>query len=217
MDKMLPLLAIETTGELCSVALIIDKNSIIEMNYMQKHIHSKLLITMVDVVMKSAGIQVKDLKAIAVSEGPGSFTGTRIGFSAAKGLAFGSGLPLIPVPSFDAFAYQISKHLQPDVKFIIANTASVEKIYVSKYLGQGNSYTVLEDVKLISKNDFYDFCNDINLIYGNFGERQIYLSALYVGLWAYLFGKDLLTFDYDYLEPEYFGNPFIGDAGSSKP
>ena len=212
MDKMLPLLAIETTGELCSVALILEHNSVVDINYKQKHIHSKMLIEMIDTVMNSSGLQLKDLRAIAVSKGPGSFTGVRIGFSAVKGLAFGAGLPLIPVPTFDAFAYQIAGHLQSETKYIIANIASVEKLYVSKHVAKEKSYITLEKVNLISKKDFSIYCDKIDLVFGSISERPVYLNASSVGWWAYLFGKDLLTFDYDYLEPEYFGNPFLGNT-----
>ena len=209
MDNILPLLAIETTGELCSSALILDETNYVEMNFLQKHIHSKKLIEMIDVLMNSAGLTAQDLKSIAISSGPGSFTGIRIGFSAAKGLAFGAELPLIPVNTFDAFAFQISASLSSGTKFIIANKASSEELYVSKNVVAEGNFKSLEPVKVIPSDKFGEFQENIKLVFGNFGNKPVYLNASSVGKWAYLFGKDLLTFDYDYLEPEYFGNPFL--------
>ena len=209
MNNILPLLAIETSGELCSTALIFDEKTYVEMNYMQKHVHSKKLIEMIDVLMNSAGLTVKELGSIAISSGPGSFTGIRIGFSAGKGLAFGAGLPIIPVPTFDAYAYQISESLSVGTQFIIANKASSEDLYVSKSIVKENKFVVSEEVKVISSEKFPEFQEKIDIIFGNYSKREIYLKASSIGRWAYLFGKDLLTFDYDYLEPEYFGNPFL--------
>ncbi len=209
MDKILPLLAVETTGELCSTALLFDENSFVEMNYLQKHIHSQKLVEMVDAVLKAADFRINNLKAIAISVGPGSFTGIRIGFSAVKGLAFGAELPVVQVPTYDALAFQLGRNLKADTKFVIANKASMNELYVSKNITAENGYAVIEQVRLISQDEFSEFCNDVELVFGNYTGKPVNLNASSVGRWAYLFGKDLLTFDYDYLEPEYFGNPFL--------
>lgn len=208
MDNIFPLLAVETTAELCSAAVILNESSFAEMNFLQKHIHSKKIIEMTDIVLKSVDLKINNLKAIAISSGPGSFTGIRIGFSAVKGLAFGAGLPVISVPTYDAWAYQLNGSLQVGIKFIIANKASIDDIYVSKNISGENGNSLIEKVKLISKDEFEEYCEDAEWIFGNFMGKPIHLTASAVGRWAYLFGKDLLTFDYDYLEPEYFGNPF---------
>jgi tRNA threonylcarbamoyladenosine biosynthesis protein TsaB len=67
--------------------------------------HSELLLNMVDGLLKDAGIGPEDLEAVACMKGPGSFTGLRIGFSAAKGMALALGIPLIPCPTLDCMAY----------------------------------------------------------------------------------------------------------------
>ena len=134
MDNLLPLLAIETSGDICSAAIMLGENSFVEMNYLQKHIHSKKLIDIIDTILKTAELEINDLNAIAVSGGPGSFTGLRIGYSSAKGLAFGANKGIIPVPSFDAFAMQISENLIPGTEFIIANKAGSEEYYTGKFL-----------------------------------------------------------------------------------
>ena len=99
MNELFPILAVETSGELCSVALLLDEKNFIELNYLQKQIHSQKLIGMIDTVLETAATELRGVKSIAVSMGPGSFTGLRIGLSAVKGIAFGANLPIIPIPN----------------------------------------------------------------------------------------------------------------------
>ena len=209
MSNMLPILAVETTGELCSTAVILGKNSFVELNFLQKHVHSKKIIGLIDQVLSSAELKLNNVRTIAVSSGPGSFTGVRIGLSAVKGLAFGSNIGVIPVPSFSAFALQLARTLAEKTKFILSVKASMEKIYAGKYVSDNNNFSVINDVRLINLDEYTDLCKDTDLIFGNLKTNPDYLNASAVGLWAYIFGKDLLTFDYDYIEPEYFGNPFL--------
>jgi tRNA threonylcarbamoyladenosine biosynthesis protein TsaB len=67
--------------------------------------HSELLLNMADGLLKDAGIRPGDLEAVACMRGPGSFTGLRIGFSAAKGMALALGIPLIACSTLDCMAY----------------------------------------------------------------------------------------------------------------
>jgi tRNA threonylcarbamoyladenosine biosynthesis protein TsaB len=67
--------------------------------------HSELLIPLADGLLRDAGIKPEALEAVACMRGPGSFTGLRIGFSAAKGMALALGIPLIACPTLDCMAY----------------------------------------------------------------------------------------------------------------
>jgi tRNA threonylcarbamoyladenosine biosynthesis protein TsaB len=67
--------------------------------------HSELLLDLVDALFKDAGLRPGDLEAVACMKGPGSFTGLRIGFSAAKGMALALDIPLIACPTLDCLAY----------------------------------------------------------------------------------------------------------------
>ncbi|HLP17148.1 MAG TPA: tRNA (adenosine(37)-N6)-threonylcarbamoyltransferase complex dimerization subunit type 1 TsaB [Bacteroidota bacterium] len=98
------ILSIETATELCGAALIDDGFVVAHRTVTEKNIHSERLMVLVDEVLREAGVAVKDLAGIAVSIGPGSFTGLRIGLSTAKGLAYAQSLPMIPVPTLDAIA-----------------------------------------------------------------------------------------------------------------
>ena len=214
MNKSFPILAIETTGELCSVALLLDEKNFIELNHLQKHIHSEKLIEMIDIVMRQAAISLKDCSCIAISMGPGSFTGLRIGMSAVKGLAFGSNLGIVPVPTFSALALQISQFIQSGQKFNLVTNASIDDCYFAKYsvvdgkLENNFQLTLLEKDNL-DKNIFAEEINFGNIISEKYFIRDVKLSAISIARWVYLFGKDLLTFEYDNLEPNYL-KQFVG-------
>lgn len=70
-----------------------------------KHTHSQTLLPMVEGMLKSAGITLADIDKIAVTCGPGSFTGLRIGIATVKGMAMGAGKPCVPVSTLEAIAY----------------------------------------------------------------------------------------------------------------
>ncbi len=133
MSEEKPILSIETSGSLCGVCVYFNDEKFYEAAAHLKNSHAEKLFELIDFVVKSSGIGVKDFGAIAVSAGPGSFTGLRIGMSAAKGIAFGSLLPIIPVSTFEALAYQISDFLPAGTEFIIANKVNLEEIYFAKF------------------------------------------------------------------------------------
>ena len=97
MESGLPILAIETSQEICGAAVLIEPNKFSESIIHIKNIHSEKIFNVIDSALKLAGLKLNMIKAIAVSAGPGSFTGLRIGMAAAKGIGIGSSLPIIPV------------------------------------------------------------------------------------------------------------------------
>lgn len=99
------LLAIETATSNCSVALT-DGVTTYQRQQNGSNVHSQVLLPMVAEVLAEAGGQVCELAAVAVGQGPGSFTGLRIGVGVAQGLAYGSGCPMIGVSSLAALALQ---------------------------------------------------------------------------------------------------------------
>lgn len=211
MNDLFPILAVETSGELCSVALLLDKKNFVEMNYLQKHIHSQKLIGMLDILFATSEVKLSEVKSIAVSMGPGSFTGLRIGLSAVKGIAFGGNIPIVPVPTLDAYAFQIGKYFPDKTNFAIAVNASIDELYFSKFGKKGSSIEVLDDLKLIEKKDLENILDSGELVYGNVGLTErvnpvLGPTAKSIGEWAYLYGRDLVTFDHDLIEPNYFKN-----------
>ena len=91
------ILCIETATNVCSAALCNSEGVISVKESVDLRSHASLLTVYIEELLKDAGISAKYLKAVAVSKGPGSYTGLRIGVSVAKGIAFGASLPLIGV------------------------------------------------------------------------------------------------------------------------
>jgi tRNA threonylcarbamoyladenosine biosynthesis protein TsaB len=101
--SVLRILAIETSGEYCSVALILPDCVLVREERAGQR-HSDLVLPMVDALLNEAGLRLVDLAGIAFGAGPGSFTGVRIACGVAQGLAFGAGLPVAPVVTLAALA-----------------------------------------------------------------------------------------------------------------
>ncbi|MBN1479157.1 tRNA (adenosine(37)-N6)-threonylcarbamoyltransferase complex dimerization subunit type 1 TsaB [candidate division KSB1 bacterium] len=98
------ILGIETATQICSAALINDKTVRAEYRLNLKNIHASALVSMIDTIMQKCQCSVADVAALAISIGPGSFTGLRIGLSVAKGLALGAAIPVVAVPTLEALA-----------------------------------------------------------------------------------------------------------------
>ena len=100
-----PLLAIETTGQLASAALKDADGNVYSDGLTEKLNHLKGLLPLVDSVLEKADLDIDNVKTIAVSQGPGSFTGIRIGISTVRALAQITGAKVIGVPTLEAFVY----------------------------------------------------------------------------------------------------------------
>lgn len=136
----LHLLALETSSSLCDVALLSRVNGTVHV-YAVSHDaageHAERLLPMVDQALGQAGISRADLAAVAFGQGPGGFTGLRVACGVAQGMAFGLGLPLIPVPSLLAVAARAQHDLGPsasaDVCHVVVQDARMGEVYLAAY------------------------------------------------------------------------------------
>lgn len=101
------ILGIDSSGTVASAAMAADGVLVAEFTVNNKLTHSQTLLPMIDQVVQMSGIALKEVDAIAVAAGPGSFTGLRIGASTAKGLGLALGKPMIPVPTLEGMAYRL--------------------------------------------------------------------------------------------------------------
>jgi tRNA threonylcarbamoyladenosine biosynthesis protein TsaB len=101
------ILSLETSGKVCSVA-IHDAAKLLSTSELHiEQSHASKLAVLIEEVRKLSGIEFSQLKAVAISSGPGSYTGLRIGTSTAKGLCYSLSIPLIAVGSLDLLAFQV--------------------------------------------------------------------------------------------------------------
>lgn len=101
------ILAFDTTGLVATVALVQDGRLLAEYSINHKKTHSQTLMVMTDEIIKQTDTDLSTVDAIALSGGPGSFTGLRIGSASAKGLAFALGKPIVSVPTIEALSYNL--------------------------------------------------------------------------------------------------------------
>ncbi|QPB42966.1 tRNA (adenosine(37)-N6)-threonylcarbamoyltransferase complex dimerization subunit type 1 TsaB [Rodentibacter haemolyticus] len=99
----LTLLALDTSTEACSVALLHNGEKT-HLNELAQRTHTKRILPMIDEILINSGIRLNQVDALAFGRGPGSFTGVRVGAGIAQGLAFGADLPLIPISNLTVMA-----------------------------------------------------------------------------------------------------------------
>lgn len=105
---MANILNIETSTTNCSVALSVNgEHIVLKEDNSSSYSHAERLHVYIDEVLTSAQISRDELNAVAVSKGPGSYTGLRIGVSAAKGLCYALDIPLISVPTLEILAHKV--------------------------------------------------------------------------------------------------------------
>lgn len=214
MINIIPLLAIETSEEICSAAIYFSDEKFYTSSINLKHSHSEKLFEIIEVLFNLAGINRNEISAIAVSGGPGSFTGLRIGMAAAKGIATGTGVPLLVVPTFEALAFQLSFQMAEGSEFIIANKVNRSEVYYARFQIKSNSFIFADDLKILTNEDFIKKINGIK----TFGNAYKYIvnnennitanspTAEYIARWAVKFGGNKFSYDYDYFEPVYIKN-----------
>lgn len=151
------ILAVDAATEACSVALYNNGeiNSIFEVCPQQ---HSQKLLPFIDKVLNDAGIKLNQLDGIAFGQGPGSFTGVRIGVSVTQGLAFGADLPVVGVSNLAIMAQQaIEQHNAESI--VAAIDARMSEIYLGCYqnvngLAQLINKEIAIKPELLQKGDF---------------------------------------------------------------
>ena len=147
------ILNIETATKNCSVALAKDGKTIFCKEIAQEgYSHAERLHVFIEEIIKEAGITFKDLSAIAVSQGPGSYTGLRIGVSAAKGLCYALDIPLIAVDTLQALASQVTISSGLIIPMIDARRMEVYSAFFSPTLEKKRE--VLAEI--IDENSFGD-------------------------------------------------------------
>lgn len=138
------ILCLETATTLCSVALC-NKDGVVALKENNEgKSHAALLTLFISEILEEAGLKTSDLKAVAVSKGPGSYTGLRIGVSVAKGIAYASSLPLIGIDTtlsmFNGFRENFKdkyKFRETDL-FCPALDARRMEVYYSVFDASGN-------------------------------------------------------------------------------
>jgi tRNA threonylcarbamoyladenosine biosynthesis protein TsaB len=127
-------LGIETSGSLCGCAVVDGDRLLGESVSDTPGEHVEKLVALIEGLLRDLSLGLEGLDGVAVSIGPGSFTGLRIGLGTAKGICFGTGLPLVGVPTLDAMAESACPW---DGNLVPVRDARRGEIYTATYRGRG--------------------------------------------------------------------------------
>lgn len=136
------LLALDSSGLVASVAIVTEDVVLAEYTLNYKKTHSQTLLPMLDEIVKMVEVDLKDIDGIAISAGPGSFTGLRIGSATAKGLGLALDKPIIPVPTLNGLAYNLfgtNKIICPMMD------ARRNQVYTGLYTFEGEEFIVVKE------------------------------------------------------------------------
>ncbi len=146
---------IETSTTVCSVNLAENGIKIIGKETNEQNAHSKVLTVFIEELFKEINLKVNNIDAVAVSKGPGSYTGLRIGVSAAKGIAFAAGKPLISVSTLQNMAWGARNLLTPEQDVLYAPMIDARRMEVYTQLFNNNINHINEiNAKIIDDQSF---------------------------------------------------------------
>lgn len=170
---MVKILGIDTATNVCGLALTEDRNLIAELRLNFQRAHGEKLIVALHHLLDDAGLKLQDVAGLAISIGPGSFTGLRIGLAVVKGLALAHPMPVVAVPTLDALAWQAycwRDQICPLIK------AQADEAYTALYQFQSQELIRKTDFQLIPMAALDQFI----------GQRTLILNAGMKNLEAFL-------------------------------
>ncbi len=193
------ILSLETSTSVCSVAIFRGKELLTSMEVHIEQSHASKLAVLVEETRKFAAIELSNLSAIAISLGPGSYTGLRIGTSTAKGLCYALDIPLISINTLEVLAHQMgSLNLNNS---LLCPMIDARRMEVYCLLTDGKLKVIYPTkAKIIDKNAFFDLlelhpivffgngsakCKNVITHRNAFFINDIYPSAKQVGIMAY--------------------------------
>jgi len=163
------ILNIETSNRLCSVSLGNDGVLVDYAESEELNMHSKYLGVFINKLLKNNDLSIEDIDAVAVSKGPGSYTGLRIGVSMAKGLCFGLNKPLIGIMTHDILLRKAKKKIvsiKKDSLFISMTDARRNEVYMTIY---NNNNEILKGPfnEIINSDSFSQYSGKEIYLYGD--------------------------------------------------
>jgi tRNA threonylcarbamoyladenosine biosynthesis protein TsaB len=159
------ILSIDTATPLCSVAIHNNGQLGYSCESQEEGVHGKKLTRLIEKALAEAGIQAKDLSAIAISNGPGSYTGLRIGLATAKGLCFGLDLPLIALNTLEIMAAAWGETREDALLAPMIDARRME-VYTAIFDPQQGSTIVETQALILEPESFQDIHQKI-IAFGN--------------------------------------------------
>ncbi len=151
------ILHLETATSVCSVALSKESELLSSRELNSGYSHSENLTVFCREVLKEAQIEFRELDAVSVSKGPGSYTGLRIGVSAAKGFCYSLDIPLIAIPTLKAMAYQALRKIPSSDEYLFCPMIDARRmeVYCAVFDGELKEITPV-NAHILDANSFTD-------------------------------------------------------------
>ncbi len=167
------ILSIETSGDFCSAALS-EGDTVVASCYIDRpRAQSSLLAASIETMLEKESVSVKECSAVAVSSGPGSYTGLRVGVSMAKGLCFGAGIPLIGVGTLDLIANQVVGLYEGERPDFIVPMIDARRMEVYQAVYDSTAIRIGEIEPMILEADSYcDLLDKGNVLFCGDGCRK---------------------------------------------
>jgi len=187
------ILNIETSTEVCSVTVAENGKTLFQKESSDGLRHSELLTVFIQDLFKENNIELSRLDAVAVSKGPGSYTGLRIGVSVAKGLCYGLDIPLIGVGSLELMGIYAAKNTaefysnDTNEKLLFCPMIDARRMEVYTALFNAEGKQVLPvSAEIIDENSFAEYLNDKKILFFGNGaekcrEKITHENALFIG------------------------------------
>lgn len=169
------LLALETATDTCGVAVLTAGDVVAEAHLHRPHIHSARLTPLIEDVLSHTDVAPSDLDAVAVSMGPGSYTGLRIGVSTAKGWALACDANLVGVPTLEAYAAQHEPVVRPGDVVCALLDARRDEVYAGAYRWVDGELTQHAETKALTVNALPEWIGSVPerlWLLGNGGEKS---------------------------------------------
>ncbi len=154
-------LGIETATDVCSVALFEDDHLVADRTVSEPRSHAAQLVPLIQEIFRSESKAVEDVDVIAVSAGPGSYTGLRIGASTAKGLAFASDAALVAVGTLEALALGCTQSTTHYVLTVIPSRR--DEVYAAIYDVSGPFPSLVQEPTAVELNNLADWLPEYDL------------------------------------------------------
>lgn len=217
------ILAIETSTSVCSVALFKNAELLDYAESFDDNSHSSILTLHIQHIVKACGVDIQSIDAIALSSGPGSYTGLRIGASVAKGLCFANSIKLLAIDTLESLAHHCAAKIdthssnRPTSVIVPMIDARRMEVYTAAWNMQLTRLNQNE-AKIITEDTIEEFATDTHFyLCGNGSTKcktllhaenityidNCYTSAKYMGVLAYNAYKANQFEDIAYFEPNY--------------
>ncbi len=160
------ILTLDTSTKNCSVALF-NGNKIIAFKEQNSddYTHAEQLTLFIEEVIKSANLTLKEIEAIAISKGPGSYTGLRIGTSTAKGLCYALDIPLISISTLKAMAFTMAKNHVANIYCPMIDARRME-VFSAIYDAENNEIRKIQ-ADVVDEQTYTNFLNNEVLFFGD--------------------------------------------------